>query len=124
MKSTDIHIFNVSNVEQCDKIYDLETIGETEMTKIINHDNKSKTKWCFECGNSNYPIISDINRNQNAFVGTIYKAYCDKCPLELSVNDFWLIIMQGISQHINDDPTKYNSIFSNDIEQKNIRIRC
>ncbi len=63
---------------------------------------------------TNYRLVDDLNgsnhRIKNTFVGTIYKAYCEHYPLELSVEDFWVAIAQGISIHLNEYAEKYRHL--------------
>jgi hypothetical protein len=63
---------------------------------------------------TNYPLVADLNgynhRIKSAFVGTIFKAYCEHYPLEISVEDFWVAIAQGVSIHLNENAEKYRQL--------------
>ncbi|CAF1299391.1 unnamed protein product, partial [Rotaria sordida] len=63
---------------------------------------------------TNYPLAAELNgrnyRIKNAFVGAIYAAYCDHYPLELSVEDIWVAISQGIGIHLNQNAEKYRHL--------------
>ncbi|CAF1160621.1 unnamed protein product [Rotaria sp. Silwood1] len=41
---------------------------------------------------------------------TVFKAYCDHYPLELSVEDFWVAIAQGVSIHLNQNAEKFRHL--------------
>jgi hypothetical protein len=45
------------------------------------------------------------------FVGAVHAAYQNHRPLILSPDMFWLLIIQGLAQHINHSPEKYREQF-------------
>jgi hypothetical protein len=63
---------------------------------------------------TNYPLAEDLNGNnhriKNALVATVFKAYSDHYPLELSVEDIWVAIAQGIGIHLNENSEKYRQL--------------
>jgi len=65
----------------------------------------------FECGQSNYPLMKVDHRLTNGFVAAAFLAYNKHYKFELSVDDFWVAIAQGISKHINGNSEKYRSLF-------------
>lgn len=49
-----------------------------------------------------HPLVDGFdNRVKNAFIATVFYAYSNHYPLELSVEDIWVIIAHGISMHVN-----------------------
>ncbi|CAF3617997.1 unnamed protein product, partial [Rotaria sp. Silwood2] len=72
----------------------------------------------------NYPLVAELNchnyRIKNAFVGAIYKAYCDHYPLELSVEDIWVAIAQGVGIHLNQNAEKYRHLMVSHEGQKEL----
>ncbi|CAF3143678.1 unnamed protein product [Rotaria sp. Silwood2] len=50
-------------------------------------------------------------RISNAFIGTVLKAYSYHYPLELSVEDIWVVITQGVGIHLNENAEKYRQFF-------------
>ncbi|CAM4801075.1 unnamed protein product [Rotaria magnacalcarata] len=84
-----------TNIERCNKQHDLDCIVcEQDFRRWEKGETSSMENFRI-----NYPLASDLNgyshRVANAFVATICKAYCDHYPLELSVDDFWVTIIQG-----------------------------
>ncbi|CAF2958085.1 unnamed protein product, partial [Rotaria sp. Silwood2] len=56
-------------------------------------------------------MVKDCHgRVKNAFVATIFTAYCDHYPLELSVEDFWVAIAQGVGIHLNENAEKFRHL--------------
>ncbi|CAF1078241.1 unnamed protein product [Didymodactylos carnosus] len=76
----------------------------------------------FENGQTNYPLIELDHRVKNAFIATIYKAYCEHYRLELSVEDFWVAIAQGVSIHLNENVEKFRSLFVSHGGQKELTL--
>eukprot|EP00301_Raphidiophrys_heterophryoidea_P025433 c8533_g1_i1.p1 GENE.c8533_g1_i1~~c8533_g1_i1.p1 ORF type:complete len:448 (+),score=84.55 c8533_g1_i1:72-1346(+) len=42
----------------------------------------------------------NCGKTENAFIFTVWKAYCSHYPLVLSPDDIWLVIIQGFSRHV------------------------
>lgn len=58
-----------------------------------------------------HPLADGFDqRVKNAFIGTIFAAYSKHYPLELSVEDIWVIIAYGISMHINVNAEKFRDL--------------
>lgn len=55
------------------------------------------------------------------FLSGVYKAYCSHCPLSFSPDDFWLLILQGFSNHINSNAEKLRYLFVNFEGKKNLK---
>ncbi|CAF3191998.1 unnamed protein product [Rotaria sp. Silwood2] len=106
--------FQVSNnIEACTTRYvPSRDFSSTDLDRWSNKSNrKIKEILSFENGQTNYPMIKDLNhRVKNAFVATVFKAYCDHYPLELSVEDFWVVIAQGVSIHLNKNSEKFRHL--------------
>ena len=62
------------------------------------------------------------HRIKNAFVATVYKAYCDHYPLELSVEDIWVAIAQGVSIHLNENAEKYRQLMVSHEGKKTLEV--
>ncbi|CAF2899408.1 unnamed protein product [Rotaria sp. Silwood2] len=59
-----------------------------------------------------HPLAGNIGyRIANAFVGTVLIAYSHHYSLELSVEDIWVAIAQGVSIHLNENAEKYRQLF-------------
>ncbi|CAF4262331.1 unnamed protein product [Rotaria sp. Silwood2] len=59
-----------------------------------------------------HPLAGNIGyRIPNAFVGTVLIAYSHHYSLELSVEDIWVAIAQGVSIHLNENAEKYRQLF-------------
>ncbi|UJR35163.1 hypothetical protein I4U23_027931 [Adineta vaga] len=103
--------FPVAKVEVCTKQH----IEANDLTaEDIARWTGKDCKLSYENYQTNYPLSADLNgsnhRVENAFVATIYKAYCEHYPLELSVEDIWVAIGQGISIHLNENAEKYREL--------------
>ena len=75
---------------------------------------------------TNFPLAADLNgknrRIENAFVGTVYRAYCDHYPLEFSVEDIWVAIAQGVSIHLNENAEKYRQLMVSHEDKKTLTL--
>ena len=103
--------FAVAKVDPCTKKHvETEDLSEADVARWTIGDQKLS----LENFQTNYRLAADLNgrnrRIQNAFVGTIFKAYCEHYPLELSVEDFWVAIAQGVSIHLNENAEKYREL--------------
>ncbi|CAF4006386.1 unnamed protein product [Rotaria sp. Silwood2] len=100
--------FDVAKVDIC-------TIKHTTAEYLIESDLARWTlkdqKLSLENFQINHPLAADLNgdhhRIANAFVASAFKAYCEYYPFELSVEDIWIVIAQGISIHLNENAEKY-----------------
>jgi hypothetical protein len=99
--------FSVNNVELCKTPYHKKEQLSDIAIRIFAKENLS---YEYESGKTNYDINS-CDGIKNSFIQAIFSAYCDHYNLELSVDDFWLMIAQGVATHINIDPEKYRNIF-------------
>jgi hypothetical protein len=81
-------------------------------------------KFRYECGSTNYPLLARGQNTSvaNAFVATIYEAYCSHYKLELSADDFWTAIAQGVSTHMNRDPEAYRNLFVSHEGKKKLSV--
>jgi hypothetical protein len=74
----------------------------------------------------NYPLAEDMNgksyRIKNAFVATVFKAYSSHYPLELSVEDIWVAIAQGIGIHLNENAEKYRQLMVSHQGKKTLEV--
>jgi hypothetical protein len=103
--------FTVAEVDVCKTQHaETEDLDESDLSRWAAKDQNLS----LENFQTNYRLVGDLNgknhRINNAFVGAIYKAYCDHYPLELSVEDFWVAIAQGISIHLNENAEKYRQL--------------
>lgn len=104
--------FQVAKVDIC-------KTQHVESSEIVTNDDVARwtlkdEKLSLENCQVNYRLASDLNgknhRIKNAFVATVFKAYCEHYPLEISVEDFWVAIAQGISIHLNENAEKYREL--------------
>ena len=74
----------------------------------------------------NYPLAEELNgyhrRVANAFVATVYQAYSHHYPLEISVEDIWVAIAQGISIHLNENAEKYRHLLVSHEGKKELKV--
>jgi hypothetical protein len=72
----------------------------------------------------NYPLAEDLNngRIKNAFVATVFEAYSNHYPLELSVEDIWVAIAQGIGIHLNENAEKYRELMVSHEGKKTLNV--
>lgn len=97
-----------------------------KMHEIDSNRKLYKEALEFECGLTNYPVITQhwiIGKSPldnppvlthhlvNSFIGTVVFAYNQHYALELTPDDFWTSIAQAISIHINNDAEKYRHLF-------------
>ncbi|CAF2565097.1 unnamed protein product [Rotaria sp. Silwood2] len=88
------------------------TFSPEDLNRWSDKSNRKKKQiLSLENGQTNYPMIKDFHhRVKNAFVATIFEAYCNHYPLELSVEDFWVAIAQGVSIHLNENAEKFRHL--------------
>jgi hypothetical protein len=103
--------FAVAEVDACNKQHaETEDLSEADLARWATKDTKLSLENC----QTNHRLSGDLNgqnyRIKNAFVGTVFKAYCEHYPLELSVEDIWVAISQGVSIHLNENAEKYREL--------------
>lgn len=103
------------------KSLDIESAVKNMVVDDDEYETQTKPQFKYHFGKNNYPL-SKIDRPKNGFVAAVYEAYCQHYPLELSVDDFWVAITQGVSMHINKDGEKYRHLFVNHQGQKELVI--
>lgn len=57
------------------------------------------------------------------FVGAVHRAYADHRPLVLSPDMFWLLVTQGLAQHINNNADDYREQFGASAAKELIEVR-
>ncbi|KAL3873378.1 hypothetical protein ACJMK2_036506 [Sinanodonta woodiana] len=69
----------------------------------------------YETGNSNYPLAEVSTRYKHGLVATVVEAYNKHIGLELSPDDLWCLIIQGVATHLSDEDTaeKHRGTFVN-----------
>jgi hypothetical protein len=75
----------------------------------------------FDSGNLPTKVIS-VSHCTNGFAAAILQAYSSNQHLFLTPDDVWLIIAQGISQHINNNSEKYRQRIVNHQGQKRVEV--
>ena len=103
--------FPVAKVDVCNKQHvETEDLSEADLARWAAKDQKLS----LENFQTNNRLSGDLNGNNhrinNAFVATVFKAYCEHYPLELSVEDIWVAITQGVSIHLNENAEKYREL--------------
>ncbi|CAF1299852.1 unnamed protein product [Rotaria sp. Silwood1] len=103
--------FAVAKVDICTKKHTpSEGITESDLARWTAKDQKLS----IENFQTNHSLAGDLNGNnrriENAFVAPAFKAYCEHYPLELSVEDIWVAIAQGVSIHLNENAEKYREL--------------
>ncbi|PKB99983.1 hypothetical protein RhiirA5_366000 [Rhizophagus irregularis] len=97
------------------------TLIQDKLTVEFNN-RKIHALWTdFESGNLPTKVIS-ASHCTNGFAAAILQAYSSNQHLFLKPDDVWLIIAQGISQHINNNSEKYRPIIVNHQGQKRVEI--
>lgn len=97
------------------------TLIQDKLTVEFNN-RKIHALWTdFESGNSPTKVIS-ASHCTNGFAAAILQAYSSNQHLFLTPDDVWLIIAQGISQHINNNSEKYRQLIVNHQGQKRVEI--
>jgi hypothetical protein len=102
--------FAVNQVEICTKTHSHgNTIEPSDLARWSAKNEQLSLENC----QTNHSLAIELNgrnyRIKNAFVATIFEAYCKHYPLEISIDDFWVAIAQGISIHLNQNAEKYRT---------------
>ncbi|CAF3537425.1 unnamed protein product [Rotaria sp. Silwood1] len=97
-----------SSITDTDVIARTFSVSEVEPSNVVHSEvlslsNEDSQRWAnenetlvIENVQLTHPLAGGINyRVANAFVGTVFKAYSNHYPLELSVEDIWVAIAQG-----------------------------
>ncbi|CAF1406442.1 unnamed protein product [Adineta steineri] len=115
--------FAVAKVDVCAKKH-VET--EDLSQEDLNRWSGKTQALSLENFQTNYLLANDLNgknhRIENAFVATVYKAYCEHYPLEISVEDIWVCIGQGISIHLNQNAEKYRTLMVSHEDKKTLEL--
>ena len=115
--------FRVAQVDICNKKHaDIEGLSEADVARWdTQHQGLS-----LENSQTNNRLVADLNasgyRIANAFVATVFKAYCEHYPLEISVEDIWVAIAQGISIHLNENAEKYRQLMVSHEGKKTLNL--
>ncbi len=109
-----------------------EPLEKTELHKIIDvvlAQEKGGTPWgepirpIEACSDYYREVLSDSWVSSHGLAVAIYLAYANHRPLVLSPDALWLAILQGVSNHIWQDPEKYRPLFVDHVtEEMNIEI--
>jgi len=104
-----ITTFSVARVEQSKTVHpEVQSLS----SKDIQHWASKDQILALENFQLAHPLADGLDyRVANAFIGTVYKAYSDHYPLELSVEDIWVAIAQGVSIHLNENAEKFRHFF-------------
>lgn len=113
--------FAVSKVDVCSTRYE----ATTELSvDDVNRWGSKDEQLLLENFQTNFPLAAELNgkkyRLKNAFIGTVFKAYCDHHPLELSVEDIWTAIAQGVGVHLNQNVEAYRTYMVSHEGQKEL----
>jgi hypothetical protein len=114
--------FSVSDVGKCtEKHSEIESLSQEDLAQWI----LDKEILSLENFQTNYPLAKDLNgknRIKNAFVATVFEAYSEHYPLELSVEDIWVTIAQGIGIHLNENAEEYRELMVSHEGQKTLNV--
>jgi hypothetical protein len=115
--------FAVAQVDVCTKQHaETEDLSEFDLARWAAKNQKLS----LENFQTNYRLVGDLNGNNhrigNAFVAAIYKAYCEHYPLEISVEDIWVAIEQGVSIHLNENAEKYRQLMVSHEDKKTLNL--
>jgi len=115
--------------------FDVAPVESSNVThKLVNIiTNEDLARWSTKKQNLtlenfqiNYPLAEELNgyhrRVANAFVATVYQAYSHHYPLEISVEDIWVAIAQGISIHLNENAEKYRHLLVSHEGKKELKV--
>ena len=70
-----------------------------------------------------HPLAEGIGEScKNAFLNAVYTAYAQHYPLELSVEDIWVVIAQGVSMHINANTETLRHLLVNHMGKKSLNV--
>ncbi|KAL3873379.1 hypothetical protein ACJMK2_036507 [Sinanodonta woodiana] len=78
----------------------------------------------YETGNSNYPLVELSEGYKHGLVATAVEAYNKHIALELSPDDLWCLIIQGVATHLSDEETaeKHRKTFVNHSGKKKLLV--
>ncbi|RIA98667.1 hypothetical protein C1645_748882 [Glomus cerebriforme] len=122
---SDYHSTQILNNEhnehqQVKELVEHKPIQDTLSIELNN--SKIHALWTdFDSENLSTKVIS-ASHCTNGFVATILQAYSSNQHLFLTPDDVWLVIAQGISQHINNNAEKYRQRIVNHQGQKRVEI--
>lgn len=63
-----------------------------------------------------------VEMGAHPFFNGMYKAYAEHRPFEISPDMIWLLICQGFSQHVNNNPEELRSMFVNFDGKKDLEV--
>ncbi|CAF4228070.1 unnamed protein product, partial [Rotaria sordida] len=99
--------FAVANVDACARRYtETQQLSEADLARwALKDENLS-----LENFQTNYPLAAELN------------VYCYHYPLELSVEDIWVAIAQGVGIHLNQNAEKYRYLMVSHEGQKELNL--
>lgn len=115
--SIDIAVADSKPVEKQTLVIDVETLTPPKGPIATVPYNKVLRNLLNELTNNYGPIIAHTRQTQplvesnHPFFYTMYRAYADHRPVELSPEALWLLICQGFSLHVNNNAEELRSLF-------------
>lgn len=117
-KVDDVHKSNKKLFLNYKNEIDLTSIKETLETDAIGPTGKSIKVLQYSNGKN---LVKLFNSN-NSFIGMIATAFNEHLPMRITCNDIWLLILQGLSQHINKNSEELRHLFVNFKGKQEIKI--
>lgn len=99
-----------------------ERLNEINYLENIQFKFYSKNQTIESCSIKKYPLI-ELKDRTNSFVLAVDLAFSQHRPLVISPDMIWLLICQGFSKHINQNPEKYRNVFVNHEGKKVLKIK-
>ena len=115
--SIDIAVADSNPVKKQTLIIDVETLTPPKGPIATVPYNKVLRNLLNELTNNYGPIIAHTRQTRplvesnHPFFYTMYRAYADHRPVELSPEALWLLICQGFSLHVNNNAEELRSLF-------------
>ena len=115
--SIDIAVADSKPVEKQTLVIDVETLTPPKGPIATVPYNKVLRNLLNELTNNHDPIIAHTRQTRplvesnHPFFYTMYRAYADHRPVELSPEALWLLICQGFSLHVNNNAEELRSLF-------------
>jgi len=103
------------------------SLKKGDIAKYVNNVKQGKI-WkesftTIEAWSQDEGELAGGSKNSHAFVKAIKKAYDEHLPLAFSPDDIWILIVQGVSKHIEQNADKLRSKFVSFDGKKKIVVR-
>ncbi|KAL3881970.1 hypothetical protein ACJMK2_028352 [Sinanodonta woodiana] len=109
---------------KCADVTPGKTIYSMKPIEKIANEFAGKQSIAYETGESNYPIVQTKTLIRHGLAATVVEAYNEHLGIELSPDDIWVAISQGVADYLGrqENAEKYRKVFVNHEGKKDLNL--